>query len=198
MEVVVSGPESGSRRNRPTKNITEPSCSPKTATTLMIRNLPMGISHPRLLDELNMSGFSGKYDFCYMPCTFTSGEGKGFAFINLINPAIAQAFKGAWHNSQRFGMKSPDAGLNISTALLQGKEANVAKWDSARLRRVRNPHLRPFVQDGLSTKAAEDHEPRGCEHPPTVLTARSTQSPCVFKKDAKRPIWLAPSFQAGA
>jgi len=194
----VSGAESGSERSKASKNITETFCSSEAATTLMIRNLPIGISQLQLLDELNMSGFAGKYDFCYMPCTFTSGEGKGFAFINLINPAIAQAFKGAWHNSRRFDMKSADIGINISAALLQGKQANIAKWDCARMRRVKNPRLRPFVQDDLVTKAAEDHELRRSENLPTLLTARLTPSPYMFKKDAKRPIGLAPTFQGCA
>lgn len=60
-----------------------------TRTTLMLRNLPSSFSQKRLLDVLNATGFSDRYDFVYLPVDFQSGAGLGYAFVNMINPADA-------------------------------------------------------------------------------------------------------------
>jgi hypothetical protein len=119
--------------------------TPKEVTTLMVRNLPLTTKQSDLLEELKRGGFSGLFDFLYMPCDFTSSEGRGFAFINFLTPAAAGMLVGAWHRSRRFGIKLHDQALSISPASLQGFEANVRKWDIPRMRRIRNPHLKPYM-----------------------------------------------------
>lgn len=119
--------------------------TPKEVTTLMVRNLPLTTKQSDLLEELKRGGFNGLFDFLYMPCDFTSSEGRGFAFINFLTPAAAGMLVGAWHRSRRFGIKLHDQALSISPASLQGFEANVRKWDIPRMRRIRNPHLKPYM-----------------------------------------------------
>jgi len=119
--------------------------TPKEVTTLMVRNLPLTAKQSDLLEELKRGGFTGLFDFLYMPCDFTSSEGRGFAFINFLTPAAAGMLVGAWHRSRRFGIKLHDQALSISPASLQGFEANVRKWDIPRMRRIRNPHLKPYM-----------------------------------------------------
>eukprot|EP00929_Paragymnodinium_shiwhaense_P049797 TRINITY_DN25111_c0_g2_i1.p1 TRINITY_DN25111_c0_g2~~TRINITY_DN25111_c0_g2_i1.p1 ORF type:complete len:614 (-),score=105.33 TRINITY_DN25111_c0_g2_i1:62-1765(-) len=116
-------------------------------TTVMLRNLPIFLTQRRLLEELDMTGFRGLYDFCYMPCCFNSGHGKGFAFVNFALPEHATSFMNSWGAQRKFGVTQPLPALNISYADIQGKDANAAKWDNQRLRRVRNPKLRPFIAD---------------------------------------------------
>lgn len=112
-------------------------------STVMIRNLPPEVTQKRLVEELEASGFSGQYDFCYLPSTFNTGRGKGYAFVNFRSPEWVAKFVGVWHGSKRFGLK--DAVINISFAELQGREQNAKKWAEQRMKRVRNPNLRPFV-----------------------------------------------------
>jgi len=114
-------------------------------TTVMIRNVPPGVTQKRLLEELDRSGFIGLYDFCYMPSTFGTGVTKGYAFVNFVSPDVVATFVSAWHHSRRFGMNFGETVLNVSAATLQGRELNVRKWDAPRMRRVRNPALRPLV-----------------------------------------------------
>lgn len=123
-------------------------------TTLMVRNLPLTAKQADLLEELNRGGFTGLFDFLYMPCDFTSSEGRGFAFINFLTPAAAGMLVGAWHRSRRFGIKLHDQALSISPASLQGFEANVRKWDIPRMRRIRNPHLKPYMVPRAATSDA--------------------------------------------
>ena len=111
----------------------------------MVRNLPLFMTQRRLLEELDVTGYKNQYDFCYMPCCFNTKNCKGFAFVNFLKPETAQMFMKSWGGSRKFGITMQEAGLNISYADIQGKAANLTKWDSQRMRRVRNPDLRPFV-----------------------------------------------------
>jgi len=113
-------------------------------TTLMIRNLPAEVTQTLFLQELDQSGFVDLYDFAYMPSSFESQEGKGYAFVNFVSVAVAGSFIGSWHKSKHCGAQGPF--LNISPATVQGLEGNVKKWAGQRMGRIRNPALCPFVR----------------------------------------------------
>jgi len=117
-------------------------------TTVMLRNLPPAITQQRLIQELNTEGFAGQYDFCYVPREFSTGVGVSFAFVNFRCPEMASRLTEDWRGSRRF-CQAFEAPLNISAAKIQGLEGNLAKWNTARLRRVRNRQMRPFVAAAL-------------------------------------------------
>jgi hypothetical protein len=127
-------------------------------TTLMLRNLPHNVTQRRLVEELASSGFAGLYDFCYMPSTFGTGVGKGYAFVNLTSAAALSAFVLTWHGSRRFGVGASEQALNVSAAALQGREQNARKWDAPRMRRVRNPALRPLVIGPWDGRPESDYD----------------------------------------
>jgi len=154
---------------------TAPPLSPSTlaaqlsvqgVTTLMIRNLPYSVTQKRLIEELTATGFTGLFDFCYMPSLFGSGVGKGYAFVNLISTDAVGHFVNTWHGSRRFELQASDAAINVSAAYLQGREKNAKKWDAPRMRRVRNPALRPLVLSSPDTtksdKSDTDTQLEGC------------------------------------
>jgi len=114
-------------------------------TTLMIRNLPHDLTQMDLIEELDENGFQGAYDFLYMPSNFCSGRGKGYAFVNFTQQAAAHRFVSEWHKGLRFGAGRDRGGLSISAAAVQGREANIKKWDVPRMRRVKNPNFRPLI-----------------------------------------------------
>merc|ERR1719507_35388 len=114
-------------------------------TTLMIRNLPHDLTQMDLLAELDKNGFEGTYDFLYMPANFHSGRGKGYAFVNFTLQAAARRFVSEWHKGLRFGAGRDRGGLSISAAAVQGREANIKKWDVPRMRRVKNANFRPLI-----------------------------------------------------
>jgi len=114
-------------------------------TTLMIRNLPHDLTQMDLIAELDENGFEQAYDFLYMPSNFCSGRGKGYAFINFTQQAAARQFVAEWHKGVRFGAGRDRGGLSISAAAVQGREANIKKWDVPRMRRVKNPNFRPLI-----------------------------------------------------
>lgn len=118
--------------------------SSRDITTLMIRNLPNYLTQQELKDDLDRN-FAGMYDFLYMPSEFGEGKGKGYAFVNFTSTLGAGLLIGAWHLKRRFAVSSKALPLNISAASVQGRDANIAKFDCPRLRRIRNPNFRPLV-----------------------------------------------------
>jgi len=112
-------------------------------TTLMIRNIPAGVTQKRFLAELTRYGFGGSFDFVYLPCCFESKTSKGYGFINFISSEALGVFVNTWHTSRIFGHKSGEPVLNVSAAAVQGLSENVKKW--SRGKRIRNPDLRPYI-----------------------------------------------------
>ncbi|CAE7570339.1 ML1 [Symbiodinium natans] len=61
-------------------------------TTVMLRNLPLNYSRDMLLTLLDKLGFSGCYDFAYLPCDFERRANLGYAFVNLVDEETASRF----------------------------------------------------------------------------------------------------------
>lgn len=66
---------------------------PSSRTTLMLRNLPNDYDRPMLLQLLDDQGFSGRYDFVYLPMDFKTSCGLGYAFVNMVSNEDAEQFK---------------------------------------------------------------------------------------------------------
>lgn len=59
-------------------------------TTVMLRNVPTGLTREELLRALDDGGFQGLYDFVYLPVDFTRNIGLGYALISLEQPQNAE------------------------------------------------------------------------------------------------------------
>lgn len=126
----------------------EADASCKEYTTVMVRNLPPDLLRSQFLQELDTSCFANMYDFLYIPKTFSPCPPTGqrcFGFVNFVSTDAAAAFASQWHGSHRFNISQHEMNT-VAPAVLQGLEANLAKWDTGRMRRVRNPEYRPFVR----------------------------------------------------
>lgn len=66
-------------------------------TTVMLRNLPNYYSRAMLLDLIDSNGFTGLYDFLYLPIDFQSKACLGYAFVNLANHESADRFRLTFH-----------------------------------------------------------------------------------------------------
>ncbi|CAK0906383.1 unnamed protein product [Prorocentrum cordatum] len=161
-------------------------CSTKdiqSFTTLMLRNIPVTYNVGELVQELDSSGFEGKFDFCYMPCDFVVGNSKGYAFVNFESFTVASRFQNTWHGSRRFPNHSCNRTVHVLVAHIQGREANMAMV-SHTFGSIRNPNFRRHV-----------FSKRGTERPSTgeaTLADLPTTGP-----PAARPQLCAPPEGAG-
>jgi len=62
-------------------------------TTVMLRNLPDGMTRGKLLELLDSQGFAGKYDFAYLPVAFDTLAALDHAFVNMVTPEDAQRIR---------------------------------------------------------------------------------------------------------
>jgi hypothetical protein len=115
-------------------------------TTLMMKNLPQNSSQAEVIEELHQTGFAGCYDFFYLPATFQSKAGLGYAFINLRDVQSMEDMVLIWHNSRRVGLGPLDPSIKLSAATVQGTQ-NIKNF-MPRMRRIRNPALKPLIIDG--------------------------------------------------
>lgn len=61
-------------------------------TTVMIRDIPNSYCTDKLVHLFDIAGFSGKYDFVYLPMDFRTDMSLGYAFVNLVSNTDAQKF----------------------------------------------------------------------------------------------------------
>mmetsp|Transcript_90300 Transcript_90300/g.210123 ORF Transcript_90300/g.210123 Transcript_90300/m.210123 type:complete len:344 (-) Transcript_90300:232-1263(-) len=73
-------------------DVTDKTIAEETRTTVMLRNLPNNYSRAMLLAMLGDEGFTGKYNFLYLPIDFKSRACLGYAFVNLVDTATARIF----------------------------------------------------------------------------------------------------------
>lgn len=59
----------------------------------MLRNLPNNFTRDMLLELLDLEGFSGRYNFVYLPVDFQRLSGIGYAFVNFATTEDAEEAK---------------------------------------------------------------------------------------------------------
>merc|ERR1719160_2385890 len=98
-------------------------------TTLMLRNIPNALTPENLMAIVDMAGFSGTYDYLYLPRDTNTAYNKGYAFLNFTDPRVAQDFAAQLEGSA-WNEKSPKR-LAITDALCQGVAANLRRLRSS-------------------------------------------------------------------
>merc|ERR1711920_870548 len=63
-----------------------------TKTTVMLKNVPPNYTTEKLVKLLDDEGFNKLYDFAYLPVDFKKKTRLGYAFVNMINHAVAVSF----------------------------------------------------------------------------------------------------------
>lgn len=97
-------------------------------TTLMLRNLPRGLTRDMLMDLLSDEGYGLVINFIYVPMNFQAGENFGYGFINLTTHQEAERCREALQGFDRWPMewdKVCDVG-NGETC--QGVEGHIERY----------------------------------------------------------------------
>jgi hypothetical protein len=97
-------------------------------TTVMLRNLPCSYTRQNLLRTLNIHGFSGLYDFVYLPVDFESMLCKGYAFVNAISGEHAQRMIESFDGYRDWSRCSSSKICQANLSAVQGLDANIDRY----------------------------------------------------------------------
>lgn len=109
-------------------------------TTVMLRNLPNNYTRSMLIAMLNKEGFSGQFDFIYLPMDFRSHACLGYAFINLIHPSMVSGFWAAFDGYSSWFIPSRKVCYVSWCGPHQGCQAHVERYRNS-------PVMHPEVPD---------------------------------------------------
>jgi len=96
-------------------------------TTIMLRGVPRNSSREQLIQLLDDRGYSGLFNFVYLPVDFESSESVGYAFINLTEPKIAEAFKESFEGLTCYPFSASQPCTTIWSRV-QGFNANIKQY----------------------------------------------------------------------
>lgn len=107
-----------------------------------MKKLPKAFTSAMLLELLNSNGFSGAYDFVYLPVDFDKMMGTGCAFVNFTSNDTAEQFMTRFQGFSDWGVRcggAKKAEISWSQAC-QGRLAHVERYRDS-------PVMHPSVPD---------------------------------------------------
>jgi len=120
-------------------------------TTIMIRNIPNRYKQSELVNEINMNGLEGTYDFVYLPMDKSTTSNVGYAFVNFVEEDSAikamQIFTGyRFSKYQNISRKI----ASVSVAHIQGFDANLQHYNESAVNDSKFTENRPLVMATIS------------------------------------------------
>lgn len=109
-------------------------------TTVMLRNLPNNYTRAMLLRMLDNEGFSGMYNFLYLPIDFKTQACLGYAFVNLVDHSQVVNFWTKFSGFSNWVLPSKKVCSVGWSGPHQGFEAHVERYRSS-------PVMHPSVPD---------------------------------------------------
>lgn len=97
-------------------------------TTVMLRNLPNDYTRDMLVELLASQGFSGCFDFLYLPFDFKKHAGLGYAFMNMIDHTEAVRAMTELPGFKDWKLKSNKVLQVTWSTPLQGLAANIERY----------------------------------------------------------------------
>jgi hypothetical protein len=118
-------------------------------TTLIIKNLPLSLTRAGLLNLLDGEGLRGQYDFVYLPTSFRSWEGCGYAFVNMVDHDAAETAIARFQGMETEESKTLEV---CWSEMLQGLDAHVERYRNSPVMHADVPdEYRPLLlQAGVS------------------------------------------------
>lgn len=112
------------------------------ATTVMVQNVPMGVTRDGLIDIWPPQG---SYDFLYLPFNVKRRRIAGYAFVSFVSTAAAEAFTQEWAGRRLPGRETVGKPLAVLPAECQGCAENLRHF--RRTAWVNNDKYWPAVFD---------------------------------------------------
>lgn len=122
----------------------EPELGDGPFTTVMLRNIPNRLNQETILKEIDTEGFSGQYDFFYLPVDNRHKANVGYAFVNFMDSANMERFMKHFEGF-KFQRQNSQKVASVSVARLQGVKENLEQLSKkATLEQMESP-CRPLV-----------------------------------------------------
>jgi len=116
---------------------------------IIVQRYMCGLMLTELLDS---EGFSGRYDFLYLPIDYSTGAGLGFAFINFVSLMDACTFQQCFNGFKRWALPTSKVGsVGWSNTDQQGLEANIQRYRNSSVMHhsVPDEHKPIILKNGL-------------------------------------------------
>ena len=104
--------------------------------TMMLRNIPCSVTQEELEKIIHQMGFGGRCDYVHVPPSHRPKTNVGYAFVNLIDEARADAFKLNFEGF-RFPNRLSQKVCEVEPARLQGRIAQLSTRRARRLKQDR-------------------------------------------------------------
>jgi hypothetical protein len=134
------------RATRAAQHHAEAQAAADQKTTVMLRNIPNNYNRDSFVELLDSQGFSGLYDFIYVPLDFKSRVAIGYAFLNFTSHVAALRAFDVFHGFSTWRGKSRKVCEVTWSETHQGLEANIEVVQSSKMNRRRVPEVcKPFI-----------------------------------------------------
>jgi len=101
----------------------------ETRTTVMLREIPTEVSRDILVQVLDTLGLHAAYDMVYVPVDFSSGNGLGYAFVNMVSPHDVPTIWAALDGFSQWGLEGVDGACSVRWAEPnQGLVAHIERY----------------------------------------------------------------------
>jgi len=120
-------------------------------TTVVIRNLPRTYSREMVCEFMDEEGFSGRYDFVYLPTDFRTWLAFGYAFVNMVTPEDATDIMRCLDGFDEWKHDGEGKSCNVVWSdPYQGLQANIERYrNSPVMNESVNEKYKPMLyQDG--------------------------------------------------
>jgi len=97
-------------------------------TTVMLRNVPYNCSRNSVVSMMDEAGFSGLFDFIYLPIDFRSKSGFGYAFINMVSNEAALKLFDRFNGFSDWAMKSQKVAEVTWSEPSQGLDVHIGRY----------------------------------------------------------------------
>jgi hypothetical protein len=142
----------------------------KPRTTIMLHNLPDGLTRMMLVDLLDTEGFTGTYDFVYLPIAFDTMQGLNHAFVNMLCQADAERLWAHFEGFTRWAVPSSRACNVAWNDKQQGVEELIERYRNS-------PVMHPSVPEEWKPLIIRGGHP--CTFPPPT---QKIKLPKVFRR----------------
>lgn len=101
---------------------------PMPRTTVMMKNIPNNYTRSMLIEMIENEGFSGRYDFLYLPMDFGRWANLGYAFVNLVDASSTAAFWRTFNGFARWVIPTTKVCVLGWSGTHQGLKAHIERY----------------------------------------------------------------------